>query len=131
MSKKRISYDRVVEVRILLRQIFPDTFRGFKEPKLPLKVGIGFDIKVALPELSWRAINGALSDYARGPTYLGALKAGAPRFNLKGEPDGIVTPEAAAIAAADYAKAVAWRAKARARREAEAAAVDKDAKEDA
>ena len=69
------------------------------QPKLPLKIGIYRDIRAAFPDMKARAIYSALWDYNRGPTYLRAMIAGAPRIDANGEPDGIVSEEHAKIAA--------------------------------
>lgn len=98
MTKNRIPYERVWKTRELLVETFPGAFKGFKEPKPPLKVGIYLDIKRVLPELSNKALSAALADYTGGPSYLKQVKAGAPRIDLEGKPAGEVLPSQAAYA---------------------------------
>lgn len=80
------------ETRALLVEKFPKCFAPKGEDKRPLKIGIYHDIRAALPELPAMKLHPALYDYTSGATYLrNLIEAGAPRFDLNGEPSGIVT----------------------------------------
>lgn len=89
---KRYPYATIANVRTMLVEQFPNAFKGFKEPKKPLKVGIYNDIRKVMPELSGKTLHAVLADYTGGPTYLEGLKAGRQRVGLDGHPAGEVTP---------------------------------------
>ncbi len=95
------------QTRAILAVRFPKCFspQGTSQPKKALKLGIHREIAAACPDLTPSQISDALFDYTRGLKYAQALTAGAPRIDLSGEPDGIVT--------ADYADIVAAKALAR------------------
>jgi ProP effector len=78
-------------VRNILVTRFPDCFAPKGEAKKPLKLGIGFDLLLALPELSSYSVNIALEDYTSGRKYCEALIPGAPRYSLDGFEAGIVS----------------------------------------
>jgi ProP effector len=78
-------------VRQILCERFPLAFRGRGANKPPLKIGIGHDVQLAMPELPPIALVAALRDYASGPTYCRNLTAGAQRIGLDGEPAGQVS----------------------------------------
>ncbi|MDR6953828.1 ProP effector [Ancylobacter sp. 3268] len=103
-SKGRKRADRLrdrryaTETREQLAQRFPRCFMPKGAPKLPLKIGIYHDLKLAAPDISSRRLHLALRDYTGGPTYLAALREGAHRLGLDGWPDGIVSADQAADA---------------------------------
>lgn len=78
-------------VREILCDRFPLAFRAKGASKPPLKIGIGRDVQLAMPEPPPTALAAALRDYASGPTYCRNLVAGAQRIGLEGEPSGHVT----------------------------------------
>ncbi|WP_051949237.1 ProQ/FINO family protein [Methylosinus sp. PW1] len=78
-------------VRQILCERFPLAFRGRGASKPPLKIGIGRDVQLAMPELPPVALVAALRDYASGPTYCRNLTASAQRIGLDGEPAGQVS----------------------------------------
>lgn len=87
-------------VREILAARFPKCFSASEAiPKKPLKVGIGLDVMLMLPELSAYAVALALEDYTWGRRYCESMKRGAPRIGLDGEEDGFVTDQEAAQAA--------------------------------
>lgn len=79
-------------VRAVLAERFPLCFAPKGAPgKRPLKIGIGLDVALALPELSRHSIAVALEDYTWGPTYLAGMTTGAERIDLDGAPCGEVS----------------------------------------
>ena len=81
--------------RAFLVERFPKLFAPKGAAKLPLALGVADDIIGLLPEIGRRRLHAALDDYTSGPTYLGSIVAGAPRFDLEGKLRGEVTePEA-------------------------------------
>ena len=78
-------------VREILCERFPLAFRKKGANKPPLKIGIGRDVQLAMPELPPTALAIALRDYASGPTYCRNLTANAQRIGLDGEAAGYVT----------------------------------------
>lgn len=81
-------------VRDILHERFPQAIAGRGEPKRPLAIGIKFEIAARCPDLRGK-IGLALRDYTGGPTYHRECVEDAVRINLDGEPDGIVTANAA------------------------------------
>jgi ProP effector len=71
-----------------LCELFPACFRGIKQPKLPLKVGIHVDILARVPDIDGRVLSNALNDYVSGATYADAMVIGAKRVDLDGNPAG-------------------------------------------
>lgn len=69
--------------RVLLER-FPAAFKGFGEPKVPLKINIYEDITAAAPELPRDVVRWAVRDYCHGRTYHAAMHAGAERIDLHG-----------------------------------------------
>ncbi|MBS9476197.1 ProQ/FINO family protein [Ancylobacter radicis] len=96
---RRNRWLRAEATREVLVERFPRTFMPKGERKIPLKVGIYQDLRIAAPDLSARKMADALHDYTTGRTYLRALVAGAHRIDLDGWPEGVVTTEEAVIAA--------------------------------
>jgi ProP effector len=80
-----------IKMRKLLAKRFPQCFKAFGQPKLPLKIGIDRDIIAAAPELRYRNILYAIADYTSGSSYLRTLIEGAARIDLNGDAAGIVT----------------------------------------
>lgn len=77
--------------RAVLVERWPRCFKPKGAPKLPLKVGIVDDIQREMPEIGYRRLLHALTDYTGGATYLRAIVVGGERIDLNGEPAGIVT----------------------------------------
>jgi len=88
----------------LLAEIDPAGFEG--ENPRPLKLGIHQDLMVAGFEKA--AVKRALACYCNRPRYRKALRAGAIRIDLRGQPAGAVTAADAETARADLA---AWNAR--------------------
>jgi hypothetical protein len=82
-----------------LTERFPNCFKPFGQPKLPLKIGIDKDIIAAAPDLSGHNIRGTLGIYTRTPGYHKVLVEGAARIDLNGNPAGTVTEKEAQQAA--------------------------------
>jgi ProP effector len=105
-----ISNDQINAAITRLAAAFPQTFTLEKHlPHRPLKVGVAADIHAALPELSHRVLSRALAAYTKRLMYLQALKAGAPRVDLAGNPAGEVTASAAGYATVVLAGIMAAR----------------------
>jgi ProP effector len=90
MKQRRLKA-HAASVREILVDRFPLTFTGPGRDKRPLKIGIGNDILLALPELAGASVALALADYAWGPTYCRNVVAGAERIGLDGQVTGIVS----------------------------------------
>jgi ProP effector len=83
-----------IQARIIdiLVEMWPGCFVPMRAPiKKPLKLGIGEDILLQLPELGARLVATALEDYTYEANYARAIVAGADRFDLDGKPCGKVT----------------------------------------
>jgi ProP effector len=89
-----------------LAALFPNCFR---QPCEPLKIGIHNDIIARQPELRPSLLASALKSYTRSLGYLEALKAGAARIDLEGNPVGTVTVSDEEGAKRKIAK-LAWHA---------------------
>ncbi|MXF07404.1 ProQ/FINO family protein [Escherichia coli] len=78
-----------------LVEYWPELFT-LKEPR-PLKVGVFDDLMqdIAVRGLAFGqgALRAVVASYAQTPRYYRALIAGGPRYDLKGQPCGEVTPE--------------------------------------
>ena len=74
---------------------WPQTFSPHPGPVRPLATGIGQVIAALLPELSKTLVHQAIAFWQRQrkTSYLQALMAGGPRYDLDGNPHGEVTPE--------------------------------------
>jgi sRNA-binding protein len=102
----------------LLAERFPKTFFVFERRRKPLKVGIHLDILAALAgTISPRDLGNALRFYVGNAGYLRAMLCGAYRYDLAGQPAGVVDRDQE-IAARGKLAAIAAK---RARREQEAA----------
>ena len=88
----------------LLAETYPACFDG--ENPRPLKLGIHHDLMAAGFEKA--AVKRALACYCNRPRYRKALRAGAIRIDLRGQPAGAVTAADAETARADLA---AWNAR--------------------
>ena len=88
----------------LLVETYPACFDG--ENPRPLKLGIHHDLMAAGFEKA--AVKRALACYCNRPRYRKALRAGAIRIDLRGQPAGAVTAADAETARADLA---AWNAR--------------------
>ena len=82
------------ELMPLLKALYPKTFSRFR----PLKLGIDRDLKAELPELSNKKIDRVLWFYTSSRSYLSALRIGADRYGLDGNPAGTVTENEAEFA---------------------------------
>lgn len=84
-------------VRRILAERFPKCFAKAGEPKRPLKIGIGEDIMLAMPELSSYGVKIGLEDYTFGRSYIDRLTPGAARIGLDGSEHGFVREEEAGL----------------------------------
>ncbi len=87
-----------------LIETYPACFDG--ENPRPLKLGIHRDLMAAGFEKA--AVKRALARYCNRPRYRKALRAGAVRIDLQGQPAGVVTSAEAETARADL---IAWTAR--------------------
>lgn len=87
-----------------LIETYPACFDG--ENPRPLKLGIHRDLMAAGFEKA--AVKRTLAHYCNRPRYRKALRAGAIRIDLQGQPAGVVTAAEAETAQADLA---AWTAR--------------------
>jgi sRNA-binding protein len=105
-----ISNDQITAAITRLAAAFPQTFVLEKHlPHRPLKVGIAADLRPALPDLPRRVLGKALAAYAKRIMYLQALRPGAPRVDLAGNPAGEVTTLEAGYASTVLASIMALR----------------------
>src|SRR5205823_10241444 len=82
------SHKKVAQLRALLRErrtVFRDC--------LPLAIGIHEAILTAYPEQGKTAIRRALQFHTTSRAYLKNLAAGDHRYDLAGQPWGLITPE--------------------------------------
>jgi hypothetical protein len=87
--------ERILRMRDTLIERWPNCFKGPEQAKLPLKIGIHRDIKAIAPELSTKDLGTAIRHYVRDHQYRQAMIAGAARFDLDGNPAGVVAPDEA------------------------------------
>jgi ribosomal protein L7/L12 len=71
--------------------MYPATFKPKGQIKLPLKIGIHFDIQAREPWLTMDEIKAGLKDYTDGPKYLEQCVQGAWRVDLDGRNVSMVT----------------------------------------
>src|SRR5262249_10704278 len=77
----------------LLRERFPKGWVRHAQHGQPLKIGVHKDLAVVLAGVvSKGGIGRALTAYTNDVAYREALKPGAVRIDLNGEPAGVVTP---------------------------------------
>jgi ProP effector len=82
-----------------LAELFPKAFAVGQQERRSLKIGIDADLGakgVIEPRALWRPLRVYCSSFG----YLRTVTAGAERVDLDGNPAGVVTPEAAALAQA-------------------------------
>jgi hypothetical protein len=72
-------------VRRALIKRFPNCFKGYKRPKLPLKVGIHRDVLAAAPDLDPAIIKTVIRHYVSTELYHQAMIEGADRVDLDGK----------------------------------------------
>src|SRR5262249_7937037 len=91
-QQRKQAVQAVLEV---LMARWPQTFAAYPTPVRPLATGIDRDLAAALPEQSRRHIRWAITWWqrVRGPAYWQALLQGGLRYDLAGQPRGVVTPE--------------------------------------
>jgi len=82
--------ERAFRMRDTLIERWPNCFKGPEQAKLPLKIGIHRDIKAIAPELSTKDLGTAIRYYVGDYQYRQAMVAGAVRFDLDGNPAGVV-----------------------------------------
>ncbi len=68
-----------------LREHWPDLFTTL----VPLAVGVGAQIREALPEMPYPQFRLVLRHWTQSPAYLLAVAAGVERRNLDGSPAGV------------------------------------------
>jgi ProP effector len=98
-ANRKAMHRRAMQMRETLAERFPNCFKGFGQPKLPLKIRIEEDIYGAAPDLDRSDVCNALTDYARGASYHRAMIEGAARVDLSGNPSGVVDAGSVKLAA--------------------------------
>jgi hypothetical protein len=79
-----------------LAEVYPTCF-DWERPR-PLKIGIHLDLRARHPDVPHLALRKALAVYCNRARHLKSLKAGLLRWDLQGQPAGLVTLEQGAIA---------------------------------
>ncbi|MBK8754657.1 MAG: ProQ/FinO family protein [Candidatus Competibacteraceae bacterium] len=82
--------------RLPLEEWYPACF-DWENPR-PLKIGIHLDLRARHPDVPHLALRKALAVYCNRARYRKSLKAGLLRWDLQGQPAGLVTLEQGAIA---------------------------------
>jgi sRNA-binding protein len=91
-------HDEIAAVLELLCETFP-AFSLYEARRRPLKIGVHNDIMAALEgAITPRELGIALRFYTSNIGYLRAMRTGAERVGLDGNPAGVVTAEEAANA---------------------------------
>ena len=111
LANRKVTRQIARDVRLILVARFPKCFMPKGAEKLPLAIGTGGQIQKLLSDLSWSHLQLALVDYTHGPTYLRGIVAGAPRYDLEGNPNGEVLPSEADYAASLLANMTLPKAK--------------------
>lgn len=101
-TKPAAPLDPVVLIIGRLQKAYPVAFPKNPSPKVALKVGILDDLNSKSEELgiSKENLQLALKTWCKSPRYWSAIKAGATRYDLYGNPAGIVEENGAAQAKA-------------------------------
>jgi ProP effector len=81
---------RVFQMLEIFYERWPALFKMLG-PRLPMSVGIHKDIIAAAPDLHAGVVRKAIRYYALSGSYTQAVVAGALRYNLYGQPAGVVT----------------------------------------
>jgi sRNA-binding protein len=90
VSKPKITPEVSALLKRLIRE-HPACFKPESQEPLPLAHGIHWQIlDTVYPDVAPLVVRDALIIYTARPAYQAALKPGATRINLKGEPSGIV-----------------------------------------
>jgi hypothetical protein len=87
---KEAKLQRVLEMHGILCERWPALFKMLG-PRLPMKLGIHRDVIEAAPDLHAGDVRKAIRFYALSGSYTEAVVAGAVRYNLYGQPAGVVT----------------------------------------
>lgn len=98
MSKNRLAHAVHNELLAQLVELCPLTFAPRGRACHPLKIGIHDDLVALLPEVSPKSVSLFLRLYTVQRRYQLAIKEGAQRLDLSGQPAGVVTTEEAAHA---------------------------------
>jgi sRNA-binding protein len=121
MSKKAEREKAALALLTQLGDLYPTVFiREWGAMPKPLALKIRDDIAARMPGVDPQTLKAAMRLYFTRtvPLYWKALKAGAPRYDLDGNPRGEVTAEEQAQAEKDYA---AWRERRKLKQEAKEA----------
>ena len=111
LNKPSSRYQAIAAAIALLAETFPRCFSVYQERRRPLKLGIHLDIQAALDgAITPTELHAALGAYCSNQSYLGALRTGAWRLDLNGEPAGVVTTDEEAHAKTALARIKAKRA---------------------
>jgi ProP effector len=89
-SKRSLRKIAVATTRRELVVRFPACFKAFNAVKIPLKIGIDKDVIAAAPDLDAKLIKTAIAAYCNSGGYPERVVAGAARFDLQGQPCGVV-----------------------------------------
>ena len=104
-SARQKRHDAIAAAIALLAETFPKCFSVYEGRRCPLKLGIHLDIQAALDSaITPTELHRALGFYCSNAAYLGALRNGAPRIDLNGEPAGVVRADEEAHARETLAK---------------------------
>lgn len=82
------------EMRVLLAALFPAVFSGSRKP---LKIGIDQDLHLALTGTKFSQLDQVqafLARWTRLYPYVKAVAEGGPRYDLVGQPNGVVSAAA-------------------------------------
>lgn len=86
--------DLYISIRSILVERFP-VFVPKDGQKVPLALGIYEELKDQNLDISAKNLRFFLKRYTDGDTYLAACHEGAVRFNLRGDPSGVVSQKEA------------------------------------
>jgi sRNA-binding protein len=101
----------------LLSELYPRAFFVHEAKRRPLKINIDTDIiNTVNGAIKPHELVAALRSYCNNPVDLSHMRPGAVRINLDGNPAGIVTAEAAKVAADNWRRGCSRRPRAGRRR---------------
>lgn len=101
----KIDRDRYQTTREMLHAKFPDCIgKDGVNSKRPLKIGIVRDLYAADLGISNAEVRNFLRAYTSGLKYLKSISKGGDRYDLAGQPCGVITPEQSTYAAEKLAR---------------------------
>jgi hypothetical protein len=90
---------RIAPAMELLAARWPAAFPADPDSSRPWAMGIFEDLAKAHPDISRSLLRATMREFAASGAYQAALAKGGPRYDLHGQPNGIVTPDQQAKAA--------------------------------